>query len=595
MAQQANVTMATTTSKLLSLPPELLGMICGVLEQEYLPGLLAFSRVSRRCYNVASKLRFRTLYMRTTHPEQLHLSRIVLRWAIILARTDAWPYVRQLEIDEPCCGILDDDGIAALVALLPRLFQLTDLIYACKGPFPPSLLKVLHEKLPRCRLHLMSFDIEVMTTPRPARRQSASAQPMSSQPAGSPPRPALPEPTTHTDPDNAVPAIAGRDGDGDGDGDGDEDVDVDVDVDEDGNRDEEEDWARDAEQILGIPSSSGRSSSPSLLSDQALIDDDKLALATSPSLHTVVIQSSMLRPLTVNEDVALRMAGGLAPNLKWVNILTWYYDRAPRRLSQLAEESANLKALELLLREGPAGSLQGLSLPPVGLSEFMEWQDKVDFSKLHTLRLWSASPQMLERAAQCDLSSLKTFGVSFDAKGDDFERFGRQLIERLPPIDNLYLGFYSEGLLSAALQKHGPSLRRLFVQSSITPADVRQIGAYCANLYDLSVLFVCSANESCYEFCEALTTLPKLRTLNLSADIQRGTGPTNAEWARELFISIASRNRSLLRAQIRPFANNSRYECYKFPATSEGEEDRYAVHQGHVWRSSDRFFRTMFL
>ncbi|KAI5290169.1 hypothetical protein KEM54_002300 [Ascosphaera aggregata] len=519
---------------LLSLPFELLGTICTFLEDEYKPGLLAFSQVSRHCYEAANKLRWKKLYIRLAHSQ--HLVSEVNGWMDILQNTNAWPYVRQLELDEPCVGLLENpDGLAALVDFLPRLFKLEDLIYACKDPFPPALLQVLHECLPRCKLHLMSFDLETLPTPNSTNARFS----------------------TLVGPQHDVPTVLTN---------------------------EEDTTAHNSN--AGVTTPTGPSTN--------LIDEHKLALATSPSLHTIVIQSAMLRALTVNEDVALHMAAGLAPNLKLVNILTWYYDRAPKRLSQVTEESANQKMLESLFKDREPGSLEGLSLPPVGLDQFMEWEKKVDFRKLRTLRLWSASPEMLERASQCSFSSLKTFGVSFDSKGEEFDSPGRRLIMSLPALENLYLGYYAEGLLDTALITHGRSLCKLYMQGAVKADEVSRMGLQCPKLSDLTILLQCNGNDTCEGFSRVLGTLRHLRTLNLTADIYRGTGPTDEKWARDLFKSIANHNKTLQKAQIRPFANNIRYDCFKFSAMTKEEDDRIVVHKADVWRSSDRFFKTMF-
>lgn len=525
---------------LLSMPYEILGIICSILEDEYKPGLLKFSQTNRVCYQAANKLRFKKIYIRPAHSKRLAAE--VERWTDILSRTNSWPYVKQLELDEPCVGLYTDpEGLTSLLNFVPKLFLLEDLIYACKDPFPPALLQVLHECLPRCRLHLMSFDLESSPdSPTTSVINSANVTPDTSAPA---------TPTTPTAPAAAAGANANNGTGG-----------------------------------------AGSGADPAT----AIIDEDKLALASSPSLHTIVVQSAMLRPLTVNEDIALHMAAGLAPNLKRVNILTWYYDRAPKRLSHVSEDSNNQDALACVFKDRDQGSLEGLSLPPVGLDQFIEWEEKVDFSKLRTLRLWSATTEMLERASQCNFSSLKTFGVSFDSKGESFNEIGRKLIKSLPALENLYLGYYSEAILGTALKYHGHSLQKLYIQGAVSPEDVREIGLHDTQLHDLTILFQCSGSDTCEEFCDAIGTIQHLRTLSITADVYRGTGTPDEKWARDLFTTITRYNRTLQKAQIRPFANNIRYDCFRFNGMNKAEEDRIVVHKADVWRSSDRYFKTMF-
>lgn len=44
-----------------------------------------------------------------------------------------------------------------LVLFLRRLSGLRDLVWTCGNQFPPCLLQVLHQRLPRCRLHIRAF------------------------------------------------------------------------------------------------------------------------------------------------------------------------------------------------------------------------------------------------------------------------------------------------------------------------------------------------------------------------------------------------------------------------------------------------------
>jgi hypothetical protein len=51
----------------------------------------------------------------------------------------------------------EDMAWAPVVSLLQAIPHLKDLIYDCQSQFPPSLLKILHEQHPQCRLHHLTF------------------------------------------------------------------------------------------------------------------------------------------------------------------------------------------------------------------------------------------------------------------------------------------------------------------------------------------------------------------------------------------------------------------------------------------------------
>jgi hypothetical protein len=66
---------------------------------------------------------------------------------------------RHVVYDEPVIEKFSEEDMAwaPVVSLLQAIPHLKDLIYDCQNQFPPNLLKILHEQLPQCRLHHLTF------------------------------------------------------------------------------------------------------------------------------------------------------------------------------------------------------------------------------------------------------------------------------------------------------------------------------------------------------------------------------------------------------------------------------------------------------
>lgn len=178
-----------------NLPPEVLHRIGEVLDAIHPRSLVAFAQTSKHLYAVASRLLYRTLKITLTDREGL--AKEVQRWESALSRDEGLKYVRRLILrgydleQEPrhhpylslaSCERSDHDtdlescwdlylyyfdvnrefrieqaDWELLAPLLNRLTGLTDLFFACHGPFPPLLLHTLHQDLPKCRLHHYTF------------------------------------------------------------------------------------------------------------------------------------------------------------------------------------------------------------------------------------------------------------------------------------------------------------------------------------------------------------------------------------------------------------------------------------------------------
>lgn len=177
-----------------SLHLDLVRLICEYLDRSHPQSLLAFALTSKRSYDIASGLLFRTIKLTFSDGQQL--AKDVHKWQTLLLRESGFAHVRRLLLywserqrvnqylslhsceryeddsrwhtcwkgcprDFPPMseGSIANDEWQVLAALVAQLSGLADIFYACPGQFPPCLLQILHEKIPRCRLHHYSFQL----------------------------------------------------------------------------------------------------------------------------------------------------------------------------------------------------------------------------------------------------------------------------------------------------------------------------------------------------------------------------------------------------------------------------------------------------
>lgn len=187
---------------LLSLPLEILQHIAVYVGRAHRPSLYAFGMTSKACHKASVFLLFRQISI-TVHDRE-GLRRDVDRLIKAISRTDSSRHIQHITIkgalrlntkktEEGYSGqapwadntslseILDEELVsyhdlyavydepvieksseedmawAPLVKLLQTNTYLRDLVYDCQSQFPPSLLMVLHEQHPQCRLHHLSF------------------------------------------------------------------------------------------------------------------------------------------------------------------------------------------------------------------------------------------------------------------------------------------------------------------------------------------------------------------------------------------------------------------------------------------------------
>ena len=217
----------------LSLPREVLQHIAVCVETAHWPSLQAFSLTSNACYEASVFVIFRRISI-TVHDRE-GLRRDVDALIEALSRTNSFRHIRQITIkgalklkakqiegygtqtpwlvtsglehildEEPVSytglyAVYDESVIersseedmawAPMVNLLQAEIPLRDLVYDCQSQFPPSLLRILHEQHPQCRLHHLTFrfrtlfwgvpfpyEMELATSPSLYRVKVACAQ-----------------------------------------------------------------------------------------------------------------------------------------------------------------------------------------------------------------------------------------------------------------------------------------------------------------------------------------------------------------------------------------------------------------------------------
>lgn len=202
------------------LPLETLQQIAGHLHAAHRSTFYAFSLANQRCHGATLPITFRELQLKVRSRHVLQ--RDVDTLTEILSRADSARHVRHLKIkgflssraegtgnweDEPGCHRFDGQEIAwfkttgigeiltdeepvlftnhvcrepvitkgseedlawaPVVALIKSLPHLATLVYDCRNQFPPSVLDVLHEHNPRCKLHHLTFRLRSLLSDMP--------------------------------------------------------------------------------------------------------------------------------------------------------------------------------------------------------------------------------------------------------------------------------------------------------------------------------------------------------------------------------------------------------------------------------------------
>jgi hypothetical protein len=212
-----------TTMSLISLPLEILQQIADIVDTEHRPSIYTFSLTNKACHRAVVHLVFRQIQITVSHQPET-LQKEVASLIEALSRTESARHVQQISIKgdirfkarktnedspgtdkiEPPGGIQEilgnnissglrqfvvyDEAVivrssdedlawAPVVSLLQFVPYPRDLIYDCQSQFPPSLLEVLHQQHPRCRLHHLTFRFRTLLwgTPYPYEMELATS------------------------------------------------------------------------------------------------------------------------------------------------------------------------------------------------------------------------------------------------------------------------------------------------------------------------------------------------------------------------------------------------------------------------------------
>lgn len=178
------------------LPTEVLQEISEILDKIHPPSLLALARASKRCYAVASTVLYHTVKVTIADGDQRFRDACQLQERLV--RDDAFAHVRRIILFSDSEGLrypylslhpcergreddtalwrhlhhnkwprmwpllpiisIPDDEWEPVIHLVGQLTGLTDLFWACLEQLPLCLLRVLHERVSRCRLHHSTFN-----------------------------------------------------------------------------------------------------------------------------------------------------------------------------------------------------------------------------------------------------------------------------------------------------------------------------------------------------------------------------------------------------------------------------------------------------
>jgi hypothetical protein len=208
------------------------------------------------------------------------------------------------------------------------------------------------------------------------------------------------------------------------------------------------------------------------------IDEDDLAIVTSPCLYSIVVKYSS-RPRkglehgvfsayekNYNEAIVKRMVAGLAPRLAHVRMMGYNFLPVGRLPATDPDQNEQSLGPGINLRKG---HLKSLTLVGVAVEE--PWTLYTTFEMLQLLKIKSLRhPQSLafltKLAQQGELGNLRKLSLHLEPK-DRFSRDGMpgavlQLIQSLPWLDTLTLrGALTRELCTGVFQACGKSLRYL--------------------------------------------------------------------------------------------------------------------------------------
>lgn len=286
------------------------------------------------------------------------------------------------------------------------------------------------------------------------------------------------------------------------------------------------------------------------------IDSDEYVLITSPCRYSIVALYSdydTLGRVNYNEKAVLKMAAGVAPNLKSVRM--WY--RRPGASLALKNAVRTPKSpwqgffvsQELTEPTRSKGNLQKLSLDGGGSTnsaQVIAWSDHTDFSQLRSLEIkneirFEALQTLTRIAANGGFGSLRMLNLFVSP----FESYGQLhmdgatslLLQKIDPLESLELsGFIANRTFTVALHHHGATLHKLqffpFREHRmqvkpyvISHHSIQELQKQCPNLRETELLIArTQGDEQEVKIYRALGELPRLERASLVLDCWQPQG-----------------------------------------------------------------------
>lgn len=285
------------------------------------------------------------------------------------------------------------------------------------------------------------------------------------------------------------------------------------------------------------------------------IDLDDYALATSPSLSSIVVPVLGFETdgkLNYTEEAVMRLVAGTAPSLAHVWLVsTRAGDSLPHREAVRLGKPAwggffpgTAEADELPV----LGSLQSLVFAGYLSYGIDKWGCYTDFTNLRCLTM-SWSPErgvaLAEMAMRGNFKSLDTLGLSLiEDQTDQTQEALNRLLENLNPLHRLYLsGHISNEAFDIVLRRHGRTLRDLSVyvywdEESRNPlvvfseAVVQRLAEQCPNLEQVWLpIYRTRGDDRETGIYRMLSRLPRLRRAFLK--LYFSGGPDEEYWDEE--------------------------------------------------------------
>lgn len=288
-------------------------------------------------------------------------------------------------------------------------------------------------------------------------------------------------------------------------------------------------------------------------------------LATSRSLSSVVCEVDQ-GVNSLQEQAIMQMAAGASPSLEQLYIRYsppdftspyWLTHGARPTLPKCFhnQPSRTLSSLRVL---GMAGS----SPDGTAMDELEGWSKIIPFHNLQSLQLHTfQNERLLVNAPLYRFSSLKTLALDLginkmnieDRQGTVYrvDSAASGFLYSLPPLESLYLSStYSEKSFNAAIQRHGPRLKRfgLVPQLSqdswrwrITPEMLQEVSSACPNLSSLTVRIERTQGDSNEINIYKALRLVRLKHLTIELDcaFKSRENPYGTESIRDFLINRA--------------------------------------------------------